>query len=278
MEDRRNHRIRVLGVALLVGGLLLAQPARADHHEPVDWPLTATVETSPEGVTVEAEVSSSSNPGTAAGQSSGSGSNCSLEGPGNIGMGVVEVWSQGPDNLPYTVVCDGEAVGVVWLSTDQGGNASAPAALSPEEIAMQLREEIPIPNATIGMNPERGLVGVESWFWIEGYGGEPITESTDAFGRRVEVEARVMHYEWSFGDGKTLTTDSPGRPYPERSDVRHMYQRSSLGYPQGYTVEVGFSFSVRYRVDGGGWVGLPGIDRVAQAQYPVRESQAVISQ
>ena len=33
---------------------------------------------------------------------------------------------------------------------------------------------------------------------------------------------------------------------------------------------------VRYRVGGGGWIDLPGITRVAQAVYPVQESQAVI--
>jgi hypothetical protein len=275
MEDRGDHRVRV--VALLAALLLVAQPAVADHHEPVDWPLTATVETSPDGVTVEAGVSNTTN-GTSGGQSSGSGSNCFLEGPGNVGMGVAGIWSQGPNLLPYTLVCDGEAVGVVWLPAEGGGDLSGPAILSPQEIAMQLREQIPIPNVTIGVNPDRGLVGVESWFWIDGYDGAPINESTDAFGRRVEVEALVERYEWSFGDGKTMKTESAGRPYPERSDVRHVYERSSLGYANGYTVEVGFSFSVRYRVDEGGWIDLPGIERVAESRYPIRESQAVISQ
>jgi hypothetical protein len=55
-------------------------------------------------------------------------------------------------------------------------------------------------------------------------------------------------------------------------------QRSSLGPARGYAVEAGFVFSVRYRVGGGGWLELPGIERVAQAEYPVRESQAVIRQ
>jgi hypothetical protein len=277
MEDRGNHRVRrVVGLILalvLTEGVAGAQEHDDDPFEP--WPSTVSVDTNPDAVVVEAETHGSL-AGESASESSGSGSNCWLEGPGNVGMGVAGIWEQGPDKLPYTVVCDGEATGVVWLKIS--GEPLEPAAVSPQEIAMQLREEIPIPNVIIGINPERGLVGVESWFWIDGYGGEPITESTAAFGRRVDVQATVMEYEWSFGDGKTLTTESPGRRYPERSDVRHVYQRSSLGQPNGYTVEVGFSFSVQYRVDGGGWINLPGIDRVAQAQYSVRESQAVISQ
>jgi hypothetical protein len=277
MEDRRDHRVRrAIGLTLtllMTTGVANAQEQDSDPFEP--WPSTVSVETNPDAVVVESEAQGSL-PGELATQSSTSGSDCWLEGPGNVGMGVAGIWEQGPDKLPYTVVCGGEATGVVWLKI--GGDPLERAALSPQEIAMQLRDEIPIPNATIEINPERGLVGVESWFWIEGYGGDPISESTDAFGRRVEVEARVMRYDWSFGDGKTITTEGPGRPYPARSEVRHIYQRSSLGHPEGYTVEVGFSFSVRYRVDEGGWIDLPGIDRVAQASYPVRESQAVISQ
>jgi hypothetical protein len=69
---------------------------------------------------------------------------------------------------------------------------------------------------------------------------------------------------------------SVGNAYPERSDVRHVYERSSLGHPSGYPVEVSFVFSVQYRVDGGTWLQLAGITRVAQVSYPVRESQAVI--
>lgn len=141
---------------------------------------------------------------------------------------------------------------------------------------MRLRDEMPIPRVTVEINPERGLAGAESWFWIEGYGGAAITDSTDAFGDLVEVEARVQQYEWSFGDGTTLMSQTPGRAYPERSEVRHMYERSSAGLLYGYPVDVTFVFAVRYRVDGGSWIELPGITRDAHADYPVRESQAVI--
>ena len=88
----------------------------------------------------------------------------------------------------------------------------------------------------------------------------------------------MTSYEWSFGDGDTIASKTPGRPYPHRSDVRHVYQRSSAGLASGYAVEVTFAFDVRYRVDGGGWVELPAIRRVAGTSYRVRESQAVIQQ
>jgi hypothetical protein len=193
----------------------------------------------------------------------------------NISFDLWQQMQMRKNQLPYLLWCDDELVGLVWVTVGEGGDP-VPDGANPEEVAMRLREQIPIPNVSIDMNPELGLVGVESWFWIEGYDGSPITDSTDAFGRLVEVEAQVLRYEWSFGDGATIVGSTVGSPYPERSDIRHVYERSSLGHPGGYQVQVGFVFSVRYRVDGGGWIDLPGITRVAQASYPVRESQAVI--
>lgn len=142
---------------------------------------------------------------------------------------------------------------------------------------MQLRDEVPMPTVGIHANPGVGLVATESWFWIEGYSGEPITSSTDAFGRPIEVEAKAERYEWHFGDGSSLVTTSPGRSYPQRSEVRHIYERSSAGTEGGYLVQARFVFSVQYRVGGGAPIELPGIIRTAAFRYPVRESQAVIA-
>jgi hypothetical protein len=271
MEDRKDSPVRrIIGLTLVV--VSSATSVSADHH--FTWPTDIVVQTNPDSVLVESHGGGSA-PGSVGTQVSGGG-NCHLDGPGNIGAGSADL-SRQRNVLPYTLICDGSVVGVLWLPIGSGGGAPPPA-VSPQDIAMSLRERIPIPTVTIAVNPERGLVGIDSWFWIEGYDGRPITASTNAFGSRVDVEARVQRYEWSFGDGTSMTTESSGRPYPERSDVRHVYERSSLGYEEGYPVEVGFFFSVQYRIDGGGWVDLPGIERVAEARYSVRESQAVIHQ
>lgn len=275
MEDCRDHRasrIVALTLALLAGTTTTqAQEQGSGPFEP--WPSTVVVSTNPDAVVVESDVHGSS--GGIGTQASSSDSRCWLE-PTNIGASLSEeFWNRPLNELPFFLWCEGEMVGLVWRPIGDGGSSPG-VALSPEDVAMQLRDRIPIPSVAIEANPNRGLVGVESWFWIEGYDGGPISEATDAFGRRIEVEARVERYDWSFGDNGTLRTAMPGRPYPERSDVRHIYERSSLGYEQGYPVEVGFFFSVRYRVDAGGWIELPGIERFAEASYEVRESQAVI--
>jgi hypothetical protein len=281
MENRRNHPVQVAVVALTLAWalvLLWQVPAAADqpNNDPFTWKPTITVDTNPDAVVVDSSVNGRV-PGGTVTQASGSGSNCRVQPASGVGS---ILWPGGSNypvtNLfPFSLWCDGSYRGLVWLRVSAGG-APPGNTQSPQDIAMWLRDRIPIPRVTIEMNPEPGLVGVESWFWIDGYDGSPIAHSTDAFGRTVEVEASVLRYEWSFGDGSRLVGYSVGNPYPERSDVRHVYQRSSLGYPTGYPVKVAFVFSARYRVNGGGWIDLPGITRVAQALYPVQESQAVI--
>ena len=275
MEDRRDHRIPV--VALVTALLMLLGPAAmadSPDDDQFDFNPTTVVHTNTDGAVVTSDAQATTT-GTAG--SVGGGSDCRLEPNGTIGEIFVDSFGaqldQGLD--PYFLWCGNEMRGLVWLDPNAGG---AGPALDPQTIAMHLRDQIPVPNADIKINPNRGLVGVDSWFWIDGYNGSPIEESTNAFGQRVEVEASVTRYEWSFGDGETLVAKTVGRSYPHRSQIRHVYERSSAGLASGYQVEVSFSFSVRYRIDGGGWIELPGISRVAETAYPVRESQSVIQQ
>jgi hypothetical protein len=256
--------------------MVLGSSARADGpgDDQFDFNPTTVVHTNTNGAVVRSDAQATT---MGTGGSAGGGSDCWLDPVGTIGEIFVDSFgtqlSQGLD--PYLLWCGNDMRGLVWLNPNGGGAAPA---LDPQTIAMHLRDEIPVPNAEIKINPTRGLVGVDSWFWIDGYNGSPIQESTNAFGQRVEVEARVTRYEWSFGDGDRLVAETLGRSYPHRSQIRHVYERSSAGLASGYQVEVSFSFNVRFRIDGGGWIELPGISRVAATAYSVRESQSVIEQ
>src|SRR5688500_8318912 len=148
MEARRDHRLRVVS-ATVAAVLALAQPAVANHHEPIDWPLTATVDTTPDAVTVDAEVSSST--GSESDGSSSGGSSCWLEAT-SVGASLhVKFWDRPPKSLPFFLWCDGEMVGLVWRTI--GGGEVPAEAMSPEDIAMQLRDRMPIPDVTVGINP-----------------------------------------------------------------------------------------------------------------------------
>lgn len=280
MEGHRNHRVSLTIAAALI--VVAMPPARAEEGvdpPPFDEPPTIVVDTNPDSVTVESEAHGNDEGVSGTGtQASGSAPRCYLRDYPTSEWDedmTMEFFYYRMQKEPWKVICDGEWRGTIWLPIPDEGE-STPRSSDPRDIAMHLRDEMPIPRVDVSINPSRGLVGVDAWFWIEGYEGTPLTDSTDAFGDLVEVEARVNRYEWSFGDGTTLTSESPGQAYPARSSVRHLYERSSAGLPEGYGVDVTFVFTVRYRVNGGRWIELPGITRTAHADYPVRESQAVI--
>lgn len=249
----------------------MAQESQAPPDRVRD--LRVDVHTEPSAAVVEA-VSTESTPGrvpaTVAGRRK-----CYLEPSTNIGYGTAQLWASHPNDMLYLIVCDGRSMGFVWKPIDPNRPLGRP--IPPEEVALHLREEIPVPQAGVRANPDKGLVGTESWFWIEGYSGRPISDSTDAFGQPVEIEASVTRYDWSFGDGVVFSSDSIGSAYPNRSEIRHTYERSSAATGVGYPVRVNFVFAVRYRVAGGPWIDLPGISRTAGFRYPVQETQAVIS-
>lgn len=279
MESHLGNRLPILVVlALLLSLGTGALPAAADDPPYTPGPVDVWVGTNPDAVTVDATTTGSRPGGNGTQASGGSAPRCILR---EIPMSdwdedlLLGYYGHRMRYAPYYVVCDGQQQGIVWIEISLSDSGTS-AARDPRDIAMELRDRMPIPRVMVEINPERGLVGAESWFWIQGYSGAPLTDSTDAFGDLVEVEATVTRYEWSFGDGATLVSDTPGQAYPARSEVRHVYERSSLGLPGGYPVEATFVFAVRYRVNGGAWIELPGITRLARADYPVRESQAVI--
>lgn len=279
MEGRIHRWTEVTTAALVIVVSLPPSVARAEDP-PYEDPVNVTVDTQPDSVVVEAETDSQAPGGTGTQASGPSGPKCYLRRvPASDWDDNLELqyWSFRMQKTPYYLYCDGAVKSVLWFDIPDAAGPMPPST-DPRDIAMRLRDEMPIPRVEVSINPSRGLAGVDAWFWIEGYAGTPLTDSTDAFGDLVQVEARVGRYEWAFGDGTTLASDSPGQPYPARSSVRHVYERSSAGLPAGYSVEVDFVFTVRYRVNGGGWIELPGITRTAQADYEVRESQAVIQQ
>jgi hypothetical protein len=174
--------------------------------------------------------------------------------------------------------------------------------IDPREVALDILLHIPLPDMRVRMNPTLGLVALPSWYWIEGYDGRPFGEARTVSippevsaqvpftvvpqddprrqGRSFTVEVRVYpsKYEWSFGDGGSLTTASLGQPYPAQSDIRHTYQHSSLPFRDGFPVRVTAEFSADFRVDGGGTQGLPAVRRTYGDSFRVQELQTVLVQ
>lgn len=176
-----------------------------------------------------------------------------------------------PDAKAYNVYCGDAYVWTVWATPTQfnGGDLTAAA----RGVAERLVRDLPFPAVAIGVSPqERGLTGLESWFWVTGYDGRTIVDSVAGFGITVTVEARATGVTWSFGDGSDVVAGDFGRAYPARSTVTHTYERRSG--PGGFTVDADLTLDARYRVNGGPWERLEGVARAASITYRVDEARS----
>src|SRR3546814_13027148 len=75
-----------------------------------------------------------------------------------------------------------------------------------------------------GVSPDaRGLVGLRSWFWVEGFDGAAVTVPVAALGLTVNVQLSMGSVSWDFGDG-TVESGSLGEAYQAASSVQHAHQ------------------------------------------------------
>ncbi len=173
----------------------------------------------------------------------------------------------GPEYSPYHVECDGTYVDTVWLRPQQFG-------VDPRDIAERLVRDLPYPEAAVGASPDgRGLTGLESWFWVDGYTATPIRDAVTRFGMTVEVEATPASVSWDFGDGTTARGAGLGSAPPGRSDVVHTFE--TRGRP-AWPVRALVVLAVRWRLADGPWQALEPVVRTATRSYPVVESRAAL--
>lgn len=159
---------------------------------------------------------------------------------------------------------------------------------------------LPWPALTIRAQPfPIGLTGLPTWFWLEGYNGQPLTGSRTVqvaglpnrqagcpggagAAEDVAVEAVPVVYAWRFGDElatSRLTTSGLGVPYPQQNGaITHQYEDTSRGSgnPNGFAVQLDAHFHLRFRSGNGSWQALLDVDRQATLRYPVQEAYPVI--
>ena len=102
---------------------------------------------------------------------------------------------------------------------------------------------LPLPAPTLTLQPDRGwvLINIET---IVSTDPTPITLRTELLGYGITVEATPTRWTYDFGDGHTLTTRSPGHPYPDH-DVFHEYEN-----PGTTSITLQAEWTGRYQIDG----------------------------
>jgi len=279
-------------VVAVISALSLVSSARADDPYIPDpgapaGDATVSVDSDGGGVTIYIAVSDTS-PGSSDDSSGGSSDDSggwSCTSAAMIIGNATRDWfvreaPLHPGDAPWVVNCDNGFMSIVWLPiSTQPADVSIVIVpgVDPASMAADLRDHVPVPDITVGVNPATGLVAMPSWFWIEGYDGSAIRTSDTLGDTTVDVEVGPTGYRWSFGDGEALETDSLGEAYPQESDIRHTYQQSSLADDGAFRVTVRITFSVRYRVDGGPWEPLDPITRSFSAAYAVQQLQSILT-
>ena len=197
-------------------------------------------------------------------------------------------------HLFWQVSC-GQVVGPVWLPVNPS-SANLLGKRGPTvDTLYHLSEQVLAPALTVGVNPaEDGITGLESYFWLAGYNGQPIDEVTQTAGASIEIRATPRSFTWDFGDGSAVvTTTSVGQAYPAVSDIRHTYDVRSDRSPDAvngrYQVTVTASFDVSFRVvvpgvnlPTSGWttfasLGYQPIGSSAALSYKVDEVRSVLT-
>jgi hypothetical protein len=94
-----------------------------------------------------------------------------------------------------------------------GPEVATPPPPSPEELAARAYRELPIPDPTISVGPDRAKLAVSlwTWFWINNPG--PLTSTAAAGGVSVTVTATLASVTWSLGEpAATGGAYAPGPP------------------------------------------------------------------
>ena len=171
----------------------------------------------------------------------------------------------------YVYDSNGNSLGLICVPNPSG---NLPPPTSPEiALAEQASSHQPWPQLVMGINPNVGLTGLPSWFWLTGANTQIQDASATAGPLTVTVHAALAGVSWEFGDGLGYDSSDIGRPYPQASDVQHTYQWDTIGRPQGIQVVAILRYLVTYRVGGGPWQQL-GVKTTAFTQpYSIYQLQ-----
>jgi hypothetical protein len=130
-----------------------------------------------------------------------------------------------------------------WLCPIRPAASPTPPATGPAAIARQAGLRLIARRGTVGVLPGRTLVGLPTYFWLDGVSRRAAQHTED--GWRLHIIAQPVGHTWRFGDGQELT-GGPGQAQPpQTSEIRHTYRR--LGF---YDVAVQVSWHVTFQVNG----------------------------
>lgn len=173
-----------------------------------------------------------------------------------------------PDARFGLLLCDGVVVRSIWVAPTDIADIDAVAGAQVERYV----RDVLTPAVSIGVNPaSKGLAGLESWYWVDGFSGSVTAPPISAFGLTVDVRMSTRWVTWDFGDG-TVQRGDLGRAYPEESTVRHAHRSSGT-----YLIRATITLAPEYRINGGSWLALPDLTATTTRAQQVEQRQPVVT-
>ncbi|MEA2633843.1 MAG: hypothetical protein QOH92_610 [Chloroflexota bacterium] len=172
----------------------------------------------------------------------------------------------------YVYDSAGQFAGVVCVPN----STATPTPGSAAEIAMaeEASSRQPWPNLSVGVNPDRGLTGLQSWFWLRPANAAMRPASATAGPLTVTVRAALIDVLWDFGDGSQTDAGLDlGQAYPRESAIRHVYQTDTFQLAGGYQVLATLRFGIWYSVNSGPWRFLGTKAKSFSVSYSVNQIQ-----
>jgi hypothetical protein len=145
--------------------------------------------------------------------------------------------------------------------------AFEPPTVTPGMVLSELRR-VGLPALEIEIQPEtKTLVNFDTIFHTD---PRPVDVDLTILGQAVQVRASPRSYVWQFGDGSSVTTGTPGAPYPSK-EIVHRYLDADV------TVEPSVSvvYGARFRVGGGAWQDVDGTVTIPGPPEGLRVVEAV---
>ncbi len=181
------------------------------------------------------------------------------------------------DHVPVRINCGFAEVDRRWIAPADIQDVDGEARRGAESYV----DSVLGPRLSIETSPPANiLVGLSTWFWMDGWDGAPLRTSVTApWGDSISVEMTLDHVMWDYGDNTSPQRGDLGQAYPAESSVQHVYtdRSTSRTNPDGaYQMSATVRINVRYWYDGGGPYSAGTIERTFSAPVIVRQLQAVI--
>jgi hypothetical protein len=174
--------------------------------------------------------------------------------------GCAGAFECGDDGLLHDVTsvdAGGTQTGLGATCIEPGAPVAAATApvLTPGRILAAFRR-IPLPEAPLEVQPPGGetLVNFDTILHTQ---AEPFIETVQLLGRQVTFDISPAGFTWSLGNGESMTTSDPGRPWargvPMDQYVSHRYTEAGP-----VTLDLTTTWGARWRLGNGPWRDVDG--------------------